>query len=174
MLIRISTTIAAISMLFGAAFAQGAGKLTDPQIADIVQTFDRLDIEDAKLAVAKSTNRTVRAFAEKMLRERADVHEQARRFVQKLNITPEANDISRSLNDRAAEKRAELSRLSGADFDKAYLANEIAYQITLNGALEVTLIPSAANPELKRLMQARLRVLQGHQQRTKELADTVK
>jgi hypothetical protein len=46
-----------------------------------------------------------------------------------------------------SDKRAELSKLNGADFGKAYVANEIAYHKTINGALATTLIPSASNPE---------------------------
>ncbi len=55
----------------------------------------------------------------------------------------------------AADKRAELSKLDGAAFDKAYLANVVAYHKTVNGALETTLIPSATNPALSSLLKKR-------------------
>jgi putative membrane protein len=45
MLVRLSAAIAAICMLSGAALAQGAAKLTDPQIAHIAYTAGQLDIE---------------------------------------------------------------------------------------------------------------------------------
>ena len=64
MLIRLSTSIAALCMLSGAAFAQGAAKPTDPQIAHIAYTAGELDIEAAKQALSKSTNKDVRAFAD--------------------------------------------------------------------------------------------------------------
>jgi hypothetical protein len=47
MLVRSSTAIAAICLLSGAAFAQGAAKPTDPQIAHIAYTAGQLDIEAA-------------------------------------------------------------------------------------------------------------------------------
>jgi putative membrane protein len=65
-------------------------------------------------------------------------------------VKPEDNDTSKSLAGAAAKKRQELSKLSGAAFDKAYAQNEVAYHQTVNGALETTLIPSAKNGELKR------------------------
>ncbi|MGB6175800.1 MAG: DUF4142 domain-containing protein, partial [Methylocella sp.] len=84
------------------------------------------------------------------------------------------NDTSRALTKQAAAKRAELSNLTGAAFDKAYIANEIAYHKTVNGALETTLIPSASNPELKSLLQTGLKIFQGHQQHAEEVARALK
>jgi Domain of unknown function (DUF4142) len=68
MLVRLSAAIAAICMLSGAALAQGAAKLTDPQIAHIAYTAGQLDIEAAKQALSKSANKDIRAFAEGMVR----------------------------------------------------------------------------------------------------------
>ena len=45
-----------------------------------------------------------------------------------------------------------LSHLHGRAYDRAYVANEVAYHKTVNGALESTLIPSAKNGELKSLL----------------------
>ena len=61
-------------------------------------------------------------------------------------------DTSRSLSKQASDKLAELGKLNGAAFDKAYAENEVAYHKTVNGAVETTLIPSANNAELKTLL----------------------
>jgi putative membrane protein len=174
MLVRLSAAIAALYMLSGAGVAQTAAKPTDPQIAHIAYTAGQLDIEAAKQAISKSTNKDVRAFAEDMARDHAAVNDKALALVKKLNVTPEDNDTSRALTKQAAEKRAELSKLSGAEFDKAYIANEVAYHKTVNGALETTLIPSASNPELKSLLQTGLKIFQGHQQHAEEVTAALK
>jgi putative membrane protein len=174
MLVQLSAAIAAVCMLSGAALAQAAAKPTDPQIAHIAYTAGQLDIEAAKQALSKSTNKDVRAFAEDMVRDHTAVNDKALALVKKLNVTPEDNDTSRALTKQAAEKRAELSKLSGAEFDKAYVANEAAYHKTVNGALETTLIPSASNPELKSLLQTGLKIFQGHQQHAEEVAAALK
>ena len=88
----------------------------------------------------------------------------------KLGVTPEDNDTSKSLTAAAEEKRASLAALDGAEFDKAYAANEVAYHQTVNGALETTLIPSASNAELKELLTTGLKIFQGHQQHAEQLA----
>ena len=174
MLVRLSTATAVICILSGAAFAQGAAKPTDPQIAHIAYTAGQLDIEAAKQAISKSTNKDVRAFADDMVRDHTAVNKQALDLVTKLKVTPEDNDTSRALSKQAADKRAELSKLDGAAFDKAYVANEVAYHKTVNGALESTLIPSASNPELKGLLQTGLKIFQGHEQHAENVAAALK
>jgi putative membrane protein len=173
MLVRTSMAIAAICMLSGAALAQGA-KPTDPQIAHIAYAAGQLDIQGAKQALAKSQNKDVRAFAEGMVSDHTAVNKKALDLVAKLKVTPEVNDTSRSLSKAAAAKRAEPSKLTGAAFDKDYIANEVAYHQTVNGALETTLISSATNPELKSLLQTGLKVFQGHQQHAEKVAAGLK
>ncbi len=174
MFARFSTSVAALCLLSAPAFAQGAAKPTDPQIAHIAYTAGQLDIEAAKQALAKTKNKEVHDFAEDMVRDHTEVNKQALALVKKLKVTPEDNDTSRALTKQAAAKRDELSKLNGAAFDKAYVANEVAYHKTVNGALESTLIPSASNSELKGLLQTGLKIFQGHEQHAEHVASDVK
>ena len=173
MFARMSTAVVAACLLSGAALAQSA-KPSDPQIAHIAYTAGQLDIDAAKQALAKSKNKDVRAFAEHMVRDHTAVNKQALDLVKKLKVTPEDNDISRALSKAAAAKKAELEKLSGAAFDKAYVSNEAAFHKTVNGALEKTLIPSASNAELKSLLQTGLKVFQGHRQHAEHVAAALK
>jgi len=168
------TALAALCLLSGGALAQGGAKPTDPQIAHIAYTADQLDIEAAKQALEKSKNKDVRAFAEDMVRDHTAVNKQALDLVKKLKVTPENNDTSKALTKQAADKRAELAKLSGAAFDKAYITNEVAYHKTVNSALESTLIPSASNGELKNLLQTGLKIFQGHEQHAEHVASELK
>jgi putative membrane protein len=161
-------------MLSGAAIAQGAARPTDPQIAHIAYSAGQLDITAAKQALSKSKNKDVLAFAEDMVRDHEAVNKQALDLVKKLNVTPADNDTSRALSKQAANKLAELAKLSGAAYDKAYVANEVAYHKTVNGALESTLIPSANNAELKNLLQTGLKIFQGHQLHAEHRAASLK
>jgi putative membrane protein len=174
MLAKLSAGFAALLLLSGAAFAQGAAKPTDPQIAHIAYTAGVLDVEAGKQALAKSKNKDVRAFAEDMVRDHSAVNDQALALVKKLKVTPQDNDTSRALTKQAAAKRAELAKLNGGAFDKAYVANEVAYHKTVNGALATLLIPSANNAELKSLLQTGLKVFQGHEMHAEQIADELK
>ena len=154
--------------------ALAADAPTDPQIAHIAYTAGVIDIEAAKQAVEKSTNKEVVAFAKDMIRDHSAVNDQALALVKKLKVTPEDNDTSRALSKSAKDKLAELAKLKGAAFDKAYVANEVAYHKTVNGALETQLIPAAHNSELKSLLQTGLKMFQGHQQHAEHVAADLK
>jgi putative membrane protein len=173
MFVRVSAAIAAMSLLGGAALAQGA-KPTDPQIAHIAYTAGVIDIAAAKQALSKARNKDVKTFAQDMERDHEAVNKQALDLVKKLNVTPEDNDTSKTLSKNAADKLAELGKLNGAAFDKAYIANEVAYHKAVNSALETTLIPSANNAELKSLLQTGLKIFQGHQQHAEHVATELK
>ena len=149
-------------------------KPTDPQIAHIAYTAGQIDIEAAKQALSKSKNKDVRAFANDMVRDHTAVNKQALALVKKLKVTPEDNDTSKSLTKAAAAKRAELAKLKGAAFDKAYVDNEVAYHKTVNDALETLLIPSSNNAELKSLLQTGLKIFQGHEQHAEHVAAELK
>jgi putative membrane protein len=109
-----------------------------------------------------------------MIRDHEAVNKQALDLVKKLNVTPEDNDTSKTLSKNAAAKLDELGKLSGAAFDKAYVANEVAYHKAVDGALETTLIPSASNAELKSLLQTGLKIFQGHEQHAEHVAAMLK
>ena len=173
MFIRLGAAIAAMALLSSPALAQGA-KLTDPQIAHIAYTAGVIDIAAAKQALTKASNKDVKAFAENMVRDHEAVNKQALDLVKKLNVTPEDNDTSKALTKAAADKRAELDKLSGAAFDKAYVANEVAYHKTVDSALETQLIPSSSNAELKSLLQTGLKIFQGHEQHAEHVAAELK
>ncbi len=173
MFVRLSAAVAAIALLSATALAQGA-KPTDPQIAHIAYTAGVIDINAAKQALKKASSKEVKAFAQDMVRDHEAVNKQALALVKKLKVTPEDNDTSRTLSKQASDKLAELSKLKGAAFDKAYVENEVAYHKQVNGALETQLIPSASNAELKNLLQTGLKIFQGHEQHAEHVAADLK
>lgn len=173
MFVRLSAAVAAVCLIASPAFAQGA-KLTDPQIAHVAYTAGQIDVTQAKQALAKSKNKEVIAFAKDMVRDHEAVNKQALALVKKLKVKPEDNATSRALEKQAKAKLAELKKLNGAAYDKAYVANEVAYHKTVNGALESTLIPSASNPELKGLLETGLKIFQGHLQHAEHVEASLK
>ena len=169
---RLFVAVAASALLAASAFA--ADKPTDPQIAHIAYTAGTLDIEAAKQALSKSHNADVVAFANEMVRDHTAVNDKALALVKKLHVTPEANPTSTAITTQADTERATLAKLDGAAFDKAYVANEVAYHKTVNGALRDTLIPDAQNGELKALLQTGLRLFEQHQAHAEMLAAKLK
>jgi putative membrane protein len=168
----LTATVMAASLATAAIAADG--KPTDPQIAHIAYTAGEIDIAAAKQALKKSKNAEVREFAKTMERDHQAVNDQALTLVKKLNVTPEDNDISKSLSTAAKAELAKLKKLHGAAFDKAYVDNEVAYHKQVNNALATVLIPSAQNAELKSLLETGLTLFKEHQMHAEHLASMVK
>ena len=155
------------------------GASVSAQAANIQISMENLEIAPAEASAKVGdtiewVNKDVKTFAQDMERDHEAVNKQALDLVKKLNVTPEDNDTSKTLSKNAADKLAELGKLNGAAFDKAYIANEVAYHKAVNSALETTLIPSANNAELKSLLQTGLKIFQGHQQHAEHVATELK
>ena len=150
-------------LLLGApllAFAQG--KPTDPQIAHIVVTANQIDIDAGKIAKSKSKTKEVQDFAQQMITDHTAVNKQAGELAKKLGVTPEDNDTSKALKKGAQENAAKLNKLSGAQFDKAYVDHEVAYHQQVLDAIDKVLVPSAQNAELKGLIEKVRPAIQAH------------
>lgn len=143
-------SIAATIALNGLVHAQEG--LNDLEIAHAAYTSDVIDIEYAKIALAKTKNADVKAFAELMVRDHSAVNEGARALLKKLGVEPQDNAFSQDLLKGAAAKNIELKGLEGDAFDKAYAANELSYHQTVNKIVGDIWIPSIQNPELKALL----------------------
>ena len=131
--------------------AHAAGP-NDAQIAAIVVAANTVDIDAGKQAEKKAHDKDVRAFAKRMVADHSGVNKQAVALVQKLHVTPEENDTSKSRTQGGATTRTRLAGRSGKAFDKAYVDNEVTYHETVLDALDKTLIPNASNAELKALL----------------------
>jgi putative membrane protein len=150
--------------------AKAADAPTDPQIAHVAYTAGQIDIAAAEQAIKKSKSQDIIEFAKQMEADHKAVNDQALALVKKLGVTPEDNPTSQALSKQAADKLAELDKLDGAAFDKAYIDNEVAYHQTVNNALSTLLIPSAQNAELKALLQTGLQLFTEHQHHAEMVA----
>lgn len=144
------------------AAAPAAAVPTDPQIAHIAVKSNDIDIDRGKDAEGKATNAEVKAFAKKMIDEHGAVNKQAADLAGKLNLTPEDNPTSQQMQTQADQVKSELSSKSGAEYDKAYIASEVAFHQQVLDALDNVLIPNAQNAELKALLEKVRPVVDGH------------
>jgi putative membrane protein len=133
----------------GAAFAQG---VTDAQIAHIVVTANQVDIDAGKLAASMASSAEVKRFGQQMVTDHTGVNKQASDLAAKLKVTPADNPTSQSLKAGGEKNVAKLKALKGAEFDRAYIDNEVAYHQAVLEAVDKTLIPGASNGELKALL----------------------
>ncbi len=163
------THLIAALVLVSTAFAsaQDKPKLTDPEIASVAVVANKIDIGYAAIAKTKSKNPDVLKFAETMTNDHNAVIAQASALVKKLNVTPKDNAVSKSLNDGAEKTKKILNGKSEADFDKAYIDNEVTYHEAVISTVEGVLIPQTSNAELKSLLTNVVPALKTHLEHAK-------
>lgn len=169
---RMKTVALCAFALVAASGAAQAGP-SDPQIAAIVVTANQVDIDAGQLAQANASSKDVKDFARQMVTDHAAVNRSAVALVGKLKVTPEENDTSRSLKKGGDENLARLNKLKGAAFDRAYVDHEVTYHAAVLDAIDKTLIPSAANAELKALLEKSRPAFAAHLDHAKHIQSTL-
>lgn len=170
-LIAIIATSAALTA-FGTAYAQTSAAGSPPndaQIAMIAVVADNVDIEASKLAAEKASSKEVKEFAQTMVRDHTAVNAKATALAKKLGVTPEESATSKSLKSDGDKMLAKLKKMSGAEFDKAYVDNEVSYHEAVIGVIEKTLIPNTKNAELKSLLESAGPIFTSHLEHAKHL-----
>jgi len=162
----------ALVLVAGNAGAENAGP-TDAQIAAIVVTANQVDIDAGKLAQSRAQSPKVKEFGQRMVTDHSGVNQSAVALVTRLKVTPEPNDTSKSLQKGGDDNLATLKKLSGAQFDQAYVDHEVTYHQAVLDALDQTLIPSARNAELKALLVKVRPAFVAHLEHAKQLQASV-
>ena len=143
--------------------------LNDAQIAHIAVTANAIDSAAGVTAKQKGTAKSVKDFAQTMINDHTAVNKQAVALATKLKVTPEDNDVSKSLKSDADASASNLQGKTGADFDKGYIDHEVTYHQTVLDALDKTLIPGAQNAELKALLEKVRPSIAAHLARAKDI-----
>jgi putative membrane protein len=126
-----------------------APAVSDAEIAAIVVAANTIDAELGELAGSRGASTPVQEFGRTMVRDHRAVNASAVALVTKLGVTPVENAVSRQLQADAAVVRAKLEKLSGAEFDRAYLDREVSYHAAVIDAVDKLLLPNAQNAELR-------------------------
>jgi putative membrane protein len=143
--------------------------LTDAEIAHIAVTANTIDIEAGEQANQKATDAEVKQFAQTMIKDHTAVNQEASTLAQSLSLTPTDNAVSQELKSAADAAKTEVGSRSGAEFDKAYIAREVAYHQAVLDALDQTLIPGAQNAQLKALLEKVRPAIASHLQMAQQL-----
>jgi putative membrane protein len=156
----------------GAAWSQAG--LNDLEVAHSAYTADIIDIDYAKIALEKSKNPEVRAFAELMIRDHTAVNEGAAALLAKLKVKAQDNAFSQTLIEGATAEKTKLSALDGAAFDRAYAANELAYHQVVNKTVGDIWIPNIQNAEVKAFFVKALATFKIHEAHASHMVETLK
>ena len=156
-----------------AAREAASGHLSDAQIAAVTLAANKVEIDAAQAARKKAKNSEVKRFASDMIRDHTAADKQAAALVKRLGLTPEENETSRSLTQRADDDLAKLKPLAGRDFDKAYAEHELALHRQVLATFDEKLISDARNADLKSLLQSVRSVIAEHRDHAQALVDSL-
>ena len=153
--------------------AQAAPALDDAAIASIFDLANTADIQTGELAGKMGTNPEVRDMGKNFAAAHTAVRQQGRDLAKKLGLTLNPPMTGQMAKDHAAAM-AKLKALHGAEFDKAYVAHEIAYHQAVIDAVTKTLLPATKNPELKQLIESVAPAFVAHLEGAKSLQTRLK
>ncbi|MCG7495052.1 DUF4142 domain-containing protein [Thalassobius sp. Cn5-15] len=159
----LTTAAIVLGLMASQSSAQDVAAMNDLEYAHIAYTADNIDIRYAHLALALSTNPEVHEFARTMIRDHTAVNEAALGLLAKLGAEAQDNAFSQTLNKNAEEIIDGFVKLRGAEFDKAYAANELAYHQAVNELVEGTMIPNIDNDEVRALFKEGLEIFKAHE-----------
>lgn len=160
-------------LVAGGAVAQ-SNALTDAQIEAITVAANDVDIEAGKLAKSRASDAKVKAFAEQMVTDHSGVNKAAKDLARKIKVKPEENESSKSLKAGGKENVKKLKDLKkGADFDKAYIDQEVTFHQTVLDTIDKSLLPNAKNDELKAFITKIRPNIAAHLEHAKEIQSTL-
>ena len=170
---RYAAIVAAAGLVAFAGRVSAAQGITDAQIAAIVVTANQVDIDAGKLAETKGSSQQIKDFGKQMVTDHTGVNKQAVDLVTRLKVTPEDNPTAQSLKKGGVDNVKQLSTLSGAAFDKAYIDHEVAYHQQVLDAVDKVLIPGASNADLKALLVKVRPAFQAHLDHAKHVQQSI-
>jgi putative membrane protein len=170
---KIASAVFGLAFTFVLGTTANAQAPTDPQIVGVVQTANRIDIDQARLALRKSTNPQVKEFANQMISDHTNLQKSVSDLANKLGAKEEPSSTAKQLKQQAAEETKKLNGLKGKNFDSEYASHEIAFHQAVIDAATNTLIPNAKNAELKSALQGAAPLLQGHLQHAQQLQQSL-
>jgi len=158
------------------ASSPGAGNpgLNNPDTMTTKKTDDKKFVKEAaigglaevelgKLAAQKASSEDVKQFGQKMVDDHGKANDQLKEIATKSSI-----DVPAALDSKHQAKIDKLSKLSGADFDKAYIKDQLkdhqkdvaAFQSEAQGG---------SDPNVKQFAAATLPTLQEHLSMIKDI-----
>jgi putative membrane protein len=156
-----------LGLAIGAMAQQEAAGKADAAFLKTAAKRQQSEIQLSQLAAERSESEQVKQFAQRMVQDHTKAHQEISKLAETLGIT-----LSASSDEGSHKETGNLSSLSGAAFDRAYLKREMAdhkKNLSQFAAKSKTL----KNPHVREWASATLPVLKEHLSLVKGLASKV-
>ena len=154
------------SIVAGSTLAQPP--MSDANILSAVTMANAGEVSAGELAGTRARNADVKAFARMMVTEHQAMQKDGDRIAAAASLQPQAAASADSIQRAATASLDSLKALSGADFDRAYMAAQVRdHQNTLTALQRMA--NDAQNAELKAMLQGAIPKVQQHLDRATEI-----
>lgn len=124
-------------------------KLTDGQISQILATVDSSEIEQAQVALKKTNNPDVRAYATHMVEQHTASKQAGAQLTSQTTLEPAESPKAVELQTRSTRTLQELEAADAATFDQIYLQGQIQQHEEVLSMIDDQLLPAVNEPALR-------------------------
>jgi putative membrane protein len=154
--------------------AENSEALNDGQIAAVVRSINVAEIDQAKIAVGKAQDPSVKHFAETMIAQHGQAVKDVDDLDTKLNLRPTDSQLATELRVNATSVENELTQNDDSSFDKAYIMSQIDAHRQALDTIDSRLMPAVRSEELRQMLQMLRPRVANHLQMAQTILDTLK
>ena len=153
----------------GSAEVQPVIPLTDGQILEVTHTANIGEIDQARLALARSKDARVRSLAQMMVQDHSQADKKGMVLAKKEDLEREPSATSASLESDAESTTGTLRAEPAADFDRKYVDAQIREHQAVLDSIDQKLVLSATNAELKAYLREIRAAVASHLQHAQDV-----
>jgi putative membrane protein len=143
---------------------------TDANVVDVLEAANQGEVEYSRIGAEKATSPSVKAFAQKMVKDHSAMLDGVKGLATKLNVTPAPNDKANDLQKETQKDVTDLVAKTGKDFDKEFMEEQVdMHQETLD--LLNDLDSRTTNVDLKAAIAEAKPKVQAHLDEAKAIKD---
>jgi putative membrane protein len=134
------------------AAAEMSEPITSGQILQVLYALNQGEIEQAELALQRSNDPEVYKTAQLIIKDHMASNQRIAAVAQAVGIELEESPLSRGMQVQAGAIKEGLEELSGAEFDRAYLENQVELHDLALETARSQLLPNAQDPQVRYLL----------------------
>jgi putative membrane protein len=150
------------------AAAEMSEPITSGQILQVLYALNQGEIEQAELALQRSSNPEVYKTAQLIIKDHMVSNQRIVAIAQAIGVELEESPLSQGMQLQAGAIKEGLEALSGAEFDRAYLENQVELHALALETARSQLLPNAQDPQVKYLLMTAAPKLELHRQEAQE------
>ncbi len=148
-------------------------ELTDTSILAIASMVHQQEIDAGKLATSKASSAEVKAFAQMMVDDHTAALRQSKALAEKLGLSQTDDEATMAMKDEGDATKTRLEALTGTEFDRAYVDEQVTMHQTVLDRLDRDLIPAAEDAQVRDLLTTQRTKVQAHLQHAQRVQGSV-